>query len=437
MTSGASSGGARPRPTRARRLRRLGGIGLIVPIAVVIPAGFIGVEEHLSWKVPPALPPVADPSALPPAGPSVLLHLHVHTERSHDAEGTIAEVAEAAERQGVDAVWLSDHLPRGDAPPADPLLKPHFVAGILVGDGRETDLAGGLGRVLVFGADSLPTTRALDLAVLREYLRGDTTALAVVAHGRGARPRDMWHAGYVPEVHGWEALNVSDAARRRVASAWAPWHLALAVGGLPFGRFHEALARSFGEGFDDPGVVKYDSLARSGPLTALGAGNVHPKTRAPVLGLVPGYDHFFRAVNNRVYLETPLSDDPIEAEAAVNRAIRAGRVVVAVRHGPDSESFVLRAGDASEAVGPGGRLTFRPGLRLRAGFADGAPGRALVWRVVRDGSDILVGRGSDLDVPIDEPGVYRVEVERYRFRLGNLMWGRRPWLLANPVRVDR
>ena len=90
------------------------------------------------------------------------------------------------------------------------------------------------------------------------------------------------------------------------------------------------------------------------------------------------------------------------------------------------------------AVGIGRAVAWNEGQYLRAGFW-GGPTERLVYRVMRDGEHRAWVAGAELAWPLDEPGVYRVEVYRYALRVGPVTWNLRPWIFTNPnwvVRVD-
>ena len=72
------------------------------------------------------------------------------------------------------------------------------------------------------------------------------------------------------------------------------------------------------------------------------------------------------------------------------------------------------------------------GTVLRAGFQEDS-GYKLVYRVLRNGSEIAWIRGPELEWDASEPGVYRVEVYSYSARLGNLFLRLRPWIFSNPI----
>ncbi len=431
--------------------------GWVVLIVLVLPAIVLRVADEFSWAGLPALP--APPTeTFSDRGASVRLHLHVHTDLSHDAVGTRDEIARAARRSGVDGVWIADHLPRvpdrstfarpeddpwagGSRLPDDyaPPGPPEWNDGVLLVEGREFTVASDVGRVLLFGADSTFARWDGGLEPLLDLIRRRPRSFAMVTHGRGARERDFWHAGKLEEIHGWEALTLSDSGRRRLEELRAIWRLPTAVVSLVTGRFHHALAGTLTEGPRDPGVLAFDSLAAEGSLALIGTGNAHPKTR--ILGrLVPSYSASFRAISTHVALDGPLPSDPARARDAVHEALREGRSWISILDGQGARDFrfQVEGEGGSEEMGVteemGGVVTWAPGLTLHAGFT-GSNSDRRIFRVVKDGVPILEGRGGGVSLTVEAPGVYRIEVDRFGARVGNLFVGRRFWIASSAIRV--
>jgi hypothetical protein len=56
--------------------------------------------------------------------------------------------------------------------------------------------------------------------------------------------------------------------------------------------------------------------------------------------------------------------------------------------------------------------------------------RSGLIRIVRNGLLLKRDYGKELDLPIEEPGVYRVEVYKR-----TLLFGWRPWIFSNPIYI--
>jgi hypothetical protein len=111
-------------------------------------------------------------------------------------------------------------------------------------------------------------------------------------------------------------------------------------------------------------------------------------------------------------------------EAEVRLALNAGRAYVAFDWIADPTGFVFRADRGTESWPIGSEVPYAAGLQLRAE----APlaGR---FKLVRNGAVVREQSGPMLDFPVDQPGIYRVEVWL------NLAGEVRPWILTNPIYV--
>lgn len=358
--------------------------------------------------------------------------MSVHTDRSHDAEGTFEEVARAARGAGVDFVVMGDH-PGDWARAGVTALTPSIIDDVLLVGGVEL-VVEEIGRVLAIGLDSVPRAWQSSVASLLERVDGAGGFVSVI-HPRSPRARERWYAS--PEgVHGWEAIDVSELARVRLRDRWAGYHLASFLGGLVLGRGHESLLRLDREGLELPGVLAYDSMRVHGPLTITAGVNHHPKGR--MLGTpFPAYGPFFRTVLNHPLLPEPPASDAVDAWDQIARSLRTGRSFVSLGDGARAEGFRFGAWTPSGWVEMGGVGPSVPGVTLQIELPPGARGRLAV-RVLRDGADhgwFEGAPGERFGVPVEAPGIYRVEVYHAGRRVGRWRWDRRPWLLSNPVHL--
>jgi hypothetical protein len=262
-------------------------------------------------------------------------------------------------------------------------------------------------------------------------LLGRESATGVVAHSRSPRTRDSWRPRETPGIAGWEVFDLADVGRARLKDPWVVYHLLSLAATAPLGRTHESLLRLHREGFGQPAVAAFDSLYPWNRSTALGALDAHPKTR--IAGrAVPGYGPFFNSLVNHIELTSPLPHDAGEAMGALAAGLAAGGAFVSFGNTQLARNFSLQlVVPGGGRVGIGRPVEWGPGQYLRAGFW-GGPRERLIYRVVRDGEHRAWISGSELAWPLDEPGIYRVEVYRYTLRVGPITWNLRPWIFANP-----
>jgi hypothetical protein len=374
--------------------------------------------------------PVAVTAALPDLeGPLLSGVFSVHTGRSHDAWGTREQVAEAAASAGLDFVIVGDHPPSSRKPGWES-WDPVTVNGVFIEGGQELRTPEA-GKVLAIGVDTTYRTWEGSYEALVDLFHREE-ATSFVVHARGPRPGERWVQPTVEGMQGWEVLDISEATRHRVTGPWGLYHALTFLGGLPFGLGDEALRHLMRDGFETPTVLAYDSLRMNRPLTATAGLNVHPKVRlGPVL--VPPYEPFFRTLVSHVTVQVPLSLDPVMARAALTNGLRRGELFVTLGDSKDAETFRLGAFREGILVGRMGRdVPGGSGTILRGGFVESLD-RQVVYRVLRDGTELGWVRGPDLEWDASSPGVYRVEVYAYTARLGNLFFRLRPWIFANPI----
>ena len=372
-------------PTRWTRVRK--GVWttaklLALVVALYLVVGFVAIRTgsdpvDLSLGGDPA--PAPSPPAAEVRQTLVRGAISVHTGRSHDAEGTFDEVAEAGAATGLDFVVLGDH----------------------VGDWAD---------------------------------EGD--GFLSIVHPRSSRGRERWNGLGVSGIDAWESFDVSEMARMRQNEALVGYRIAGILASMATGRGHESIARFWKEGTETPALLAYDSVRASTPMVLTGGLNHHPKAR--VLGhLIPAYGTFFRTVVNHVMLPEPLVDDPFRARAQLLDALRSGRLFVTLGDGNeilDFDFWAVDGGGSAMVMGARGPWTGSGVLGIRV---PSEAGRTVV-RVLRDGGEVawLDARGGEVlgwDVP--GPGSYRVELFKAGWKVGGLRFGFRPWIVSNPVEL--
>lgn len=359
--------------------------------------------------------------------------LSVHGERSHDAEGSMDQVAAAAARSGLDFVFLGDHpgdwIEEGSA-----AMAPFREEGVLVVPGLEL-VVSGAGRVLAVGIDTL--TRRWEGEVSALSSRADSLdAFLSVVHPRSPRSRERWDGLGAPGIHAWESFDISEMARLRLEDPWAGYHVVSFLSSLVVGRGEAGLRGLWRERTTTPALLSYDSARAAEPLVLTGGLNHHPKARWGGL-LFPAYEPFFRTVVNHVAVEgSGLARDPLAARQQIIRGLKAGRVYVTLGDPEGAAGFHFEGIRGTGGKVPmGGAGSLGSGSTLHVRLPDGGSRRILV-RVLRDGEEegwVEARRGEEVHWPVDEPGIYRVEVFRAGPRLAGFRFGLHPWILSNPV----
>ncbi len=362
--------------------------------------------------------------------------LSVHTGRSHDAEGTLHDVAIAARNTELDFVVTGDH-PGDWTEGGEEVMAPRRQEGVLVVPGLELAIPG-VGRTLAVGLDTLPRRWFGPVEALVH--RADSLqAFLSVVHPRSPRDGERWEGLEAAGFHAWESFDVSEMVRFRLREPWAAYHLASFAGGLVLGGGEGSLTALWREKTETPALLSYDSVRARQPATLTGGLNHHPKARLGGL-LIPRYEPFFRTVVNHVLVPGRPSVDPMDASAELLDALRAGRLFVTLGDPDGAEGFRMHGlGEGDREVEMGDGLAWTPVGRLRLTLPNGVRGDLLV-RILRDGEEdawLEAAPGETLVWLARTPGVYRVEVFRGGLRLGGARVGFRPWILSNPVEFYR
>jgi len=405
-----------------KRRRRL----ILVVLGLYMGAGYLTTAFHriqFSDSIDPFLP-------LPTPERTLLSGVFsVHTERSHDARGTPEQVAAAAAATGLDFVVIGDHPP-DDRRPDWALWEPAFLDGVLIDGGLEIR-APEAGKVLAMAVDSAFRRWEGDIGSFMGFL-ADQGATSMVVHGRGPRESERWIHSRISGVQGWEVLDISEASRARLRGPWGLYHLITALVGYPFGLADESFLHAMRNGFETPTVAAYDSLRQRGPLTATAGLNVHPKLAlGPVL--IPSYEPFFLTLVSHLAVEAPLSPDPALAQQAITKGLGKGELFISLGDLGAADFFRLEVlPQEGPRVGMGSDSPFTSGMVFRGGF-ERDPGRKIVYRILRDGSEMRWILGPELEWEIPGAGIYRVEVYSFGGRMGKVFFRLKPWIFANPI----
>lgn len=322
---------------------------------------------------------------------------HLHSTHS-DGTGTVAEIARAASRAGVDVVLLTDH---------------DTLAGL--------DEEGWHGDVLVLvGEEVSPLGENHYLAFgIEEPIRH-----------KGMTPADICRAvsdagGFGFAAHPFSRGNPLFA---RVAEGM-PWRDLDCDGlaGIELWSMVTDTAEGLGSIADTlrfiirpedvidhppPGnLAEWDRLNRTRRVVAIGGLDAHQIGKR-IAGRVPvrlmGYRRSFRLLHTHVLTHELPSGDLEHDKQQVYDALREGRSYIALDWVAPARGFSFQAADGALHVH--------------------AP-RPARLRLIRDGEPIAERFGPDLHEHTDEPGVYRAEA--YLDARGR----ERTWILSNPIQV--
>jgi len=371
--------------------------------ALVVTVGAVG------WLLLPPVPGRAGEGT--GLAPPVRGAFHVHTRRS-DGSGSIAEVAAAAARAGLDFVVITDH---GDG--TAPRESPAYVDGVLVIDAIEIGATEGHVVALDLPTALYPLGGEVRDVVEDVHRMG---GMAIAAHPASDRDGLRWTAWDVP-VDGLEWINGDSQWRDESLPTLGRTLLTYPV--RQVGTLTALLDRP------DDTLREWDELTRQRPVVGLAAGDAHANIGIGRLTIlrVPAYEQVFRTMSIALPGVT-LGGNAREDGRAVVAAIRAGAVYSLVDGlvGEGVLDFTATAGEVS--AGGGGRLPAEEAITFTV--ASNAPSGA---RVVLFGDGALVAEADAPDLefvaPAGRAGAYRAEVH---LPGGG---GHVPWIVSNPVYV--
>jgi hypothetical protein len=371
--------------------------------------------------------------------------LHVHSSFSHDSRGTIDEIIKAAKEAGVRVIMFSEH----PANTYDYIIDGHRGEkdGVLLIPGAETE------GFLAYPRHSIQKEKTDSPQEFADLVRS-TGGLVFVCH---LEERMDWE---IANVTGTEIYNTHADFKeetRFVEALRAPLTMFSLVASVK--KYPQEV---FGALLDYPAdyLKRYDQLCQAAPHTGVSANDAHHNQgyRAKVLDdgkvlvedilgekvalldpeklpaiklLTAGkkagdlildldldpYVCSFRHVSTHLLL------DDVN-EASVRQALSEGRAYVAFDWIADPTGFVYQAVQGADNWPIGSEVSFGEGLRLRAE----APLEGQ-FKLVRDGNVVAEQIASAIDLPVEGPGVYRVEVWL------ELAGENRPWILTNPIYV--
>ena len=342
--------------------------------------------------------------------------VHVHTDLSADATGSLEDVVAAAAATGLDYVLISDHTQaQGSAGRVHQGW--HDDVLVVVGEEISTDE----GHLLALDLRAHPYALG---PTFRQAAR-DVVELGgalMVAHPVGGET--PWRGGYAG-VSGQEIVSLSTALQ---AAGFGTRLGALLV--YPVNPEVAALRLLRRR---PPSIDLWDGRTALGaprPVTAVGIGAAD--AHGPVLLGVPSYAAAFRAVNTVVWMDEPPGSGERGAARRLAARLLEGRVatLLAAAGAAPELSFLARRGDGSEAL-PGQMRRF-DGATWRLEASVGATAGTSI-DLLRDGRAVATGTAGVLEHVAETPGTYRVDVYRTDGVVGGGRPGATPWIVTNPI----
>jgi len=321
--------------------------------------------------------------------------IHIHTRYS-DGAGTFADIARVANAQRLDYLIVTDHNTL--SPLREGRQGWYGATLILVG----TELSTRGGHYLALNVtEEIDRHRLTTQQVIDEVNRQG--GLGFIAHPYFKKRR--WTDWTVTGFTGVEGYNVAHDALDENRLRLALWTLTAPA--EPF--YLSLIDRPY-----DPLRTWDELIARHGRVVGIGASDAH---EVRVLGIkFAPYEIMFRLI--RTHLLIP--PGPLDAEG-IYEALRKGHAYFALELLPEARGFVWMAMDGPRVAGVmGDEVPLTDGLRLTAWLP--APAQLALFR---DGRPMDTATAKTWEVPVREPGTYRLEATRHGT----------PWIFSNPIYV--
>jgi hypothetical protein len=180
----------------------------------------------------------------------------------------------------------------------------------------------------------------------------------------------------------------------------------------------------FLKGPRDVTLRRWDNLNREGRIVGIAElDNHHTKKTlfGKTLHIFP-FRKAFRFLRTHVLTEQPFERNFQEDEQTLFKALKQGRVYIALEFFENAKGFSFIIESGKETATMGDELRWTPKAKLQVAL----PRRAQV-RIIKDGVLFRDADAYEIDCPIREPGVYRIESSLKTF--GKY----RPWIFSNPV----
>ena len=340
----------------------------------------------------------------------------MHTVHS-DGMATHEEIAEKANKAGLDFVIVTDHnvhVPEAEGHYDKVLL----LVGEEVHDRYRVPESS---HLLVFGAGCTMVQHAHDPQHLIDMV-DEAGGICFLAHpyehsaAYSGEPDINWRDWHVQNYTGLELWNTMSEFKSHVPNLL------------------QALIMVF---FPDAGLrgphretlTKWDKLLSLGKRVAvIGGPDAHGTIyrKGPLVRPVLSYDWLFQAVRVHILCEQPLNGDRTDDAALILDALQNGKAFISYDWIGDTTGFRFAATDETGQLAITG-----DGLHLlgSATLSIVSPQPAHL-RLIRNGKIVAEADGDTLEYTADSPGAYRVEAyKRHWFR-------KRGWIFTNPIYIS-
>ncbi len=349
----------------------------------------------------------------------LVINLHMHTTYS-DGMGSHEEIAQAALKAGLDAVFVTDHNVWVDGLEGYRHDHQHRVL-LLVGEEvHDRTRQPQKNHLLVLGAhrEMAPFGENPQTLINQTLQVG---GLAFIAH-----PVDPALPAFGEDDISWVDWQVSGYNGIELWNGFS--ELKSVVHNYLDGLYYAFNPKLIARGPHPEAIRLWDELTLSGrKIVAIGGSDAHAlrKTLGPIKATLFPYEFHFRAINTHLYAPSGLSGDLSTDKRMLLQALREGHAFIGYDLLYPTRGFRFTGQGREKTAWPGDEISGRGGVTLQVSLPTPAE-----TRLIKDGKPIQTWHDRKNCTHIAaEPGVYRAEV--YREAFGK----RRGWIFSNPIYI--
>lgn len=341
--------------------------------------------------------------------------IHLHSEYSYDGRVPIHDILQAARKNSIDFLMLTDH--------ACLTAKEKGLEGwhkqVLLIVGQE--IAPRFNHYLAFGIDTPIEVDENDEPEPQLYIdevkkKGGIGFIAHPDH----EGTEMFHVKHFP----WTDWNVIDYTGIGIWDFMTDWQSSLV--NYPVAIMSYCFPAFFLRGPRKITLDRWDSLNSHLKIVGIGELDNHDtpkKISALTLSVFP-FNKAFRFVRTHVITDDPFTGSNDNDVSIILDALKRGRAYIAMEYFREATGFRFFLSDDNNAVTLGDTFV----LRKNAVASIHTPVPAKI-RLIRDGITFWEDETAHAKVSITTKGVYRTEVYLNS-------WGKfRPWIFSNPIYV--
>ena len=340
-------------------------------------------------------------------------NIHIHSYHS-DGRGSYAEIAGKAVKKGIDFICFNDHSH----------MQKHFSLDeeglydkltLIIG----TEIGKKDHHYLAYNLKELPDC---ENATPQETIDrvNEKGGFGFLAHpfekGMPFKEKSVTYRWNDLSVTGFTGIciwNFSSRWKERIKTVF-------------HGFFHLIFKMQTLQGPSKETISFWDKLCQERKVVAVGGSDAHGTILKLLFikATVLSYDFLLNSINIHVFLNRKIFKDFNAAKNDIYEAMQSGRLFIANDRLCPAKGFKfsflsddgsdLLMGEEQAFNGPGNLMVELP-----------SKGEI---RLIKDGETIITYRGMEAVYPVNEKGVYRVEVYKHV-----PIFGWRPWIFTNPV----